>query len=125
MFKMFALVFISQFAHSEVIRMVQADKTFLGNITDKLALEAFDNPAIEEKYKVTNIKAKTGDSILFLNRDEVSHNVSGSIASEKVFDVKLQDPGTKNDRNITLTKKGEYVIQCAIHPKMKLIINVD
>lgn len=110
---------------AETIRMVQADKTFLGNITDKEAADAFDNPAIEEKNKVEVLKAKVGDSIVFVNRDEVTHNVSGSVNSEQVFDVKLQDPGPKNDRAIKLSKKGEYTIECAIHPKMKFKVQVD
>ena len=119
------IISLSSMSFAETIRMVQADKTFLGNITDKEASDSFDNPAIEEKNKVEAIKAKVGDKILFLNRDEVTHNVSGTINTETIFDVKLQDPGVKNDRTIDLTKKGEYIIQCAIHPKMKFKITVD
>jgi plastocyanin len=118
-------IFIFSHARAETIRMVQADKTFLGDITDKDAVDAFENPAIEEKNKIEAIKAKVGDTILFANRDEVTHNVSGTIDTETIFDVKKQDPGIKNDRSIELTKKGEYIIQCAIHPKMKFKITVD
>lgn len=107
------------------IRMVQADKTFLGNITDKEAAEVYDNPEIEEKNKVETINAKVGDTINFINRDEVAHNVSGSLNQKIDFDVKLQEPGAANDRKINLTKAGEYTIQCAIHPKMKFKIKVD
>ena len=105
--------------------MVQADKTFLGNITDKEAAEAFDNPSIEEKHKVETMSAKVGDTILFVNRDEVSHNVSGWFGSISFFDVKIQAPGLSNDRAIELKKKGEFIIQCAIHPKMKIKLKVD
>lgn len=115
----------TKLSYAESFRMVQADKTFLGNITDKEASEAFDNPKIEEKNKVEAIKAKVGDTILFSNRDEVAHNVSGSIDGNSMFDVKLQEPGSKNDRGVVLKAKGEYIIQCAIHPKMKFKITVD
>ncbi len=112
-------------ARSATFRMVQADKAFLGNISDAQALEAFDNPAIEEKNKVEMVTAKLGDTITFVNRDEVKHNVSGKINAENVFDVKIQEPGAANDRIIVLSKKGEYTIQCAIHPKMKFKVKVD
>jgi plastocyanin len=120
-----ALLMSSFVIRAETFRMVQADKTFLGNITEKQALEVFDNPEIEEKHKVDELKAKVGDSITFMNRDEVAHNVSGHINTDNQFDVKIQEPGAKNDRTILLSKKGEYTIECAIHPKMKFKVKVD
>lgn len=122
---LFSLILSSYSAHAESFRMVQADKVFLGNITDLQAAEAYDNPEIEEKYKIEKLNAKVGDEILFVNRDEVKHNVSGKIKEETIFDVKIQEPGQANDRKILLTKKGEYTIQCAIHPKMKFKIIVE
>lgn len=106
-------------------RLVQVDKTFMGDITDKTAAEAFDNPEIEDKNKVVSFKAKVGDTIQFVNRDEVSHNVSGSVQNKIAFNVKIQEPGAVNDRNVKLTEKGEYTIQCAIHPKMIIKVKVD
>lgn len=123
--KLILLVLLSHSLFAAEIRMVQVDKTFMGDITDTQASEAFDNPAIEEKHKVESMSAKVGDKIKFINRDEVAHNVSGMIQDKTEFDVKLQEPGPKNDRVMELSKKGEYVIQCAIHPKMKLKIKVD
>lgn len=105
--------------------MVQVDKTFYGDITDKEAEDAFDNLEFEKEHKVEKIEAKVGDTIQFINRDEVAHNVSGTLDSKVSFDVKLQEPDAKNDRSIPLTKKGEVLIQCAIHPKMKFKLVVD
>lgn len=119
------LILISFSALGKDIRMVQADKTFLGDITDSQASEAFDNPMIEKKHKVETLDAKVGDTIVFINRDEVAHNVSGSVSSNVIFDVKLQEPGVANDRKIVLKEKGEITIQCAIHPKMKIKVKVD
>lgn len=121
----FCFLLLSFSAMAKDIRMVQSDKTFLGDITDAQASEAFDNPAIEKKHKIENIEAKVGDSINFINRDEVAHNVSGMASGKVLFDVKLQEPGIANDRKITLKEKGEFTIQCAIHPKMKIKVKVD
>ncbi len=121
----YLLLLSSPIAFSATIRMVQSDKTFLGSITDKEAAEAFDNPAIEEKNKVETLNLKQGDTIIFANRDEVKHNVSGWNGTVNIFDVKIQEPGPNNDRSIILDKKGNFVIQCAIHPKMKIKLKVD
>jgi len=105
--------------------MVQAGKVFLGNITDEQAGQAYDDPIIEEENKVEELKLKVGDKIFFKNRDEVSHNVSAKKDGVVLFDVKLQDPGAKHDKTIELKTKGEYTIQCAIHPKMKITLKVE
>ncbi|MBC7712112.1 MAG: hypothetical protein H7177_02165 [Rhizobacter sp.] len=119
------LLTFSAVTHAEVFRMVQADKTFLGNITDKEAAAASDDNDFEEKHKIENLNVKVGDSIQFINRDEVSHNVSGWVNEKNIFDVKIQAPGATNDRVIELKTKGEYIIQCAIHPKMKIKLKVE
>lgn len=117
--------FFSFAAQAESIRLVQAAKSFLGDITDEQADVAYDDPTIEEKYKVEELKIKAGDTLIFANRDEVSHNVSAKNGEEVLFNVDLQKPGIKNDKEIVITKKGEYEIQCAIHPKMKIKLKVD
>lgn len=119
------MMILTRIANSADISMIQADKTFLGNIPENDLAVIFDEPAINKKYKVEKLNAKVGDVVIFMNRDEVSHNVSGTINGENSFDVKLQKPGLANDKKIELTKKGEYIIQCAIHPKMKINVKVD
>lgn len=124
--KIFVLLSLLPFyATAETYNMVQAGKTFLGNITDEQASKAYDDPIIEEENKVEELKLKVGDKIFFKNRDEVSHNVSAKTEGVVLFDVKIQDPGAKNDKAIELKTKGEYTIQCAIHPKMKITLKVE
>lgn len=105
--------------------MVQSDKVFLGDIPAEKIKEMWDNPLIEREYKVKEMSLKLGDTITFKNRDQVNHNVSGKIDEETVFDVTLQEPGEKHDRKIVLKQEGKYVVQCAIHPKMKLEVTVS
>lgn len=119
------ILFFSFSVQAETIRLVQAGKTFLGDITDEQANVAYDDPTIEEKYKVVELKIKAGDTLVFANRDEVSHNVSAKNNGEVLFNVDLQRPGKKNDKEIVIDKKGEYEIKCAIHPKMMIKLKVD
>lgn len=119
-----ALLLLPALAHAKKHRIVQVDKTFLGDITDQQAQSAFEDPTIEETHKVETLDAAVGDTIEFANRDEVNHNVSAAVDGATVFDVKLQAPGKAQDRSIELKRKGDYSIQCAIHPKMKIKLRV-
>lgn len=119
------LLLASQGLFAETVQMVQVDKAFLGDITDEQAKNAFEDPSIEDEHKVEKLNLKKGDKLLFKNRDEVTHNVSAWKGEKALFDVKLQEPGAKNDRTIELTEAGEFTVQCAIHPKMKIKLKVD
>lgn len=124
--KVLLVILFVNVAMAKNIRMVQGGKTFLGDVTDAQAAAAYDDPEIEEKYKVETLALKVGDEITFVNRDEVAHNVSGMKSeTASVFDVKIQEPGKANDRTVKLTEKGEITVQCAIHPKMKIKVKVD
>ncbi len=64
---------------------------------------------------------KVGDTIKFTNSDDVTHNIY-SKSEVKDFEVAKQDPGTSEI--VTFDKAGEVKVRCAIHPKMKLTVNV-
>ena len=49
---LFLLILIPHIVFAETYNMVQAGKTFLGNITDEQASQAYDDPIIEEENKV-------------------------------------------------------------------------
>jgi ferredoxin len=51
--------------------------------------------------------------------------VNGSSGDDKVFDVGEQPPGQANDRTLRIEKKGETIVQCQIHPKMKMKIEAE
>lgn len=123
--KIILLYFISLFVFSETLTVIQADKVFLNEIPEKLIPKMIENPLIEKKYKIEELNLKVGDEVFFKNRDVVNHNVSGFIGDENIFNVEIQEPGKKNDKKIKMSKPGIYRIQCAIHPKMLLMINVE
>jgi plastocyanin len=112
-------------AVAKTFRMVQSNKTFVGDVTDKEADAMFDDDGLLKAKKVELLKAKIGDKITFANRDGATHNVNASAGSDKIFDVGEQPPGAENDKTLEFSKKGEFEVRCAIHPKMKLKIVVE
>ena len=64
---------------------------------------------------------KVGDTVTFRNNDKHRHNVYSRTSGHK-FRIKKQKPGQSND--VTFDKSGEIKVRCAMHPKMKMVINV-
>ena len=60
---------------------------------------------------------KVGDAITFKNEDIVTHNVYSSN-----FDLKAQKVG--DSKRTVFDTPGDYVIKCAIHPKMTFMVKV-
>jgi plastocyanin len=74
-----------------------------------------------KEFSTQEITVKPGDSVVFSNDDDVAHNVFCNNPDCK-FNTKIQTPGTKSP--VTFEKEGTYEVRCAIHPKMKLTVNV-
>jgi plastocyanin len=75
----------------------------------------------DRAFSVTELTVKPGDSIVFKNADDVTHNVF-SISEGMQFDIRRQAPGASS--SIPFPKEGVAEVRCAIHPKMKLIVTV-
>ena len=74
-------------------------------------------------FDVDDVTIKAGDTLVFKNSDDVTHNVQVTDSSGETDDKGLQKPGeTIKD---TLAKAGKYKVHCAIHPKMKLDVTVQ
>lgn len=67
------------------------------------------------------ITIESGDTVVFLNDDEISHNVFSRSAESK-FNLKIQRPG--EHKSYQFETPGKSVVRCAIHPQMKLVVNV-
>jgi plastocyanin len=72
-------------------------------------------------FSVKKLSVKLGDSVKFVNEDPFSHNVF-SLSDAKSFD--LGSYGQGGAKSITLDKAGTVEVECAVHPDMKLIIEV-
>ncbi len=74
-----------------------------------------------KKFSATELAVKAGDTVRFVNKDSITHNVY-SQSPGNAFDVKTQKPGESSD--VVLKSAGEVEVRCAIHPTMKLKVTV-
>ncbi len=68
------------------------------------------------------LNAKTGDTVLFVNDDRYAHTLYSKTPGFE-FNVRKQMPGDED--TIKLDKRGKFEVRCAIHPRMKMTINVE
>ena len=76
----------------------------------------------KKAFTVGVLKAKVGDTITFRNDDEFAHNVF-SLSDAQSFDLGSYKKGEV--RTVKLTAPGTIEVECAIHPEMKMKIEVS
>ncbi|MBB6520340.1 plastocyanin/azurin family copper-binding protein [Pseudoteredinibacter isoporae] len=76
------------------------------------------NKAFSQK----TLKVKVGDVVHFTNQDPFFHNVY-SMSETTAFDLGSYAKGSS--KSVKFEKQGEVVVQCAIHPFMKMKIKVE
>jgi plastocyanin len=74
-----------------------------------------------ERFQPNRIELKRGQALRVTNEDPFVHHVYVD-APEMKYDSGEQRPGRV--LSIPFEKPGEYVLQCAIHLKMKLRVTV-
>lgn len=67
------------------------------------------------------VKAKVGDTISFRNDDDFAHNVF-SLSDTQSFDLGSYKKG--ETRSVKVAKAGKVEVECAIHPEMKMVVEV-
>lgn len=74
-------------------------------------------------FKPTEITINRGETVQILNDDgDLLHHVY--IESDRMnFDSGDQKPGSRTDIQFPLA--GNFLVLCAIHPKMKLVVRVQ
>jgi plastocyanin len=71
-------------------------------------------------FEKTTISIAAGDTIEFVNNDSVAHNVMESGAD--AFNLGVMKPGEKKSRKFD--KAGNHEVKCALHPRMKMTVEV-
>ena len=74
-----------------------------------------------QKAAVQSVKLNVGDTVNFRNDDPFFHNVY-SASPAKSFDLGSYPQG--QGRKVTFDKEGIVEVECAIHPEMKLKVEV-
>lgn len=72
-------------------------------------------------FSVKKLTIKAGDSVKFVNDDSFAHNVF-SLSAVKSFD--LGSFGNGGAKSVTFEKAGKVEVECAVHPDMRLDIEV-
>ncbi|HSS97187.1 MAG TPA: plastocyanin/azurin family copper-binding protein [Terriglobales bacterium] len=84
-------------------------------------VEQKDKTFVYKGAKVTTLKIKVGTTIEFKNLDPYFHNVF-SLSEAKLFDLGSYPQG--QSRSVTFDKPGKVEVECAIHPLMKMTVEV-
>ncbi len=72
------------------------------------------------QFSVKSITIKAGESIVFHNSDQETHNIN-TISDTFSFNV-TQQPG--QDRTVRFTTPGRFDIRCSLHRRMKMTVMV-
>lgn len=72
--------------------------------------------------QVEELTINAGDTVHFKNEDPFFHNIF-SLSDLKTFDLGSYPAG--ESKSITFDEPGEAEIECAIHPEMYMIIEVQ
>ena len=72
-------------------------------------------------FSASEITIKKGDTVIFLNDDDVPHNVVSTSPGNE-FDLGKQVPGVETP--VTFTAPGEVKVECLIHPRMQMRLKV-
>jgi plastocyanin len=75
----------------------------------------------DRAFTAKTLRIKVGDSVGFRNDDVYFHNVF-SLSPVQSFDLGSYPKG--QTRKVTFNKEGKVEIECAIHPEMKMVIEV-
>ena len=98
--------------------------SMLATIVFLSALAFAADVTIHQKGRIFSTEAitlKKGETVTFLNDDDIPHNVMSSSAGN-AFNLGLQPPGVTTP--VTFNEAGEVKVVCAIHPRMKMTVTV-
>ena len=96
----------------------------LGLIGGTFAASAATERPIMQKgraFSEADVTVKKGDALLFVNDDTVTHNIMSTSAGNE-FNLGSMAPGVSTP--VTFNDEGQIMVICAIHPRMKMTVNV-
>ena len=76
----------------------------------------------DKAFSQGELKVKVGDAVNFKNADPFNHNIF-SLSDVKSFDLGSYPQG--QSRKVVFDKPGTVEVECALHPQMKLQVEVQ
>jgi plastocyanin len=74
------------------------------------------------KFSMAAVDLKAGEKITFVNSDAISHNVIVTTPDRKLRNSGVQEPGQST--TVQFDDPGKYDVECAIHPQMRMTVQV-
>jgi plastocyanin len=74
-----------------------------------------------KQFTTSKLTVKVGDTVKFLNEDPFQHNIF-SLSEIATFDLGSYPKG--ESRGHTFTKLGVVEVECALHPNMRMTVEV-
>ena len=74
-----------------------------------------------KEFTQSSVTISVGDSVKFTNNDDFFHNVF-SLSDAKFFDLGSYPKG--ESKSVTFDQAGTVEVECAIHPNMKMVVEV-
>lgn len=75
-----------------------------------------------QQYQPAEIRAAKGDSLRFINDDDLAHEVFVPTVGFGL-DLGKQEPG--EEKAITLANEGSFEVECVFHQDMLLAVTVE
>jgi plastocyanin len=75
-----------------------------------------------KSFPTKKLTVHVGDTVKFVNDDPFAHNIF-SLSDTKSFDLGSYGHGLS--KSVTMDKPGEVDVECAVHPEMKMTIQVQ
>ena len=82
-----------------------------------------DIDQVGQRFSQPSLRLERGDKVRFLNRDDVTHNISIIDGDDNAVDQGLQRPGQVIEA--VFDKSGRFVVRCSIHPRMRMAIQAN
>jgi len=93
--------------------------SYSGNL---IAGKTYEVGQKNKHFTIKNLKIKVGDKVKFTNQDKFYHNVF-SLSETKSFDLGSYRQG--KFKEVTFDKAGKIEVECAIHSRMRMVIEVE
>lgn len=91
-------------------------------VSASLHAKDFEVAQKDKKFSRSTLAVKVGDAVSFKNEDAFAHNIF-SLSDTKTFDLGSYPSG--QTKKVVFDKPGMAEIECAIHPDMTMVVEVQ